>query len=86
MRLRPGHAGPGRRRVVRADSIIMLLPEDVGQIVVTGSHAALFRGGAVIVSQIGRTAAHDSQINLARGPKVETWNVLLNPLKSLCAQ
>ncbi len=35
---------PGRPRVVCADSVVMLLPEDAGQIVVTGSHAALFRG------------------------------------------
>ena len=35
---------PNRPRIVCADSVVMLLPEDAGQIVVTGSHAALFRG------------------------------------------
>ena len=30
--------------IVCADSIVMLVPEDAGQVVVTGSHAALFRG------------------------------------------
>ena len=38
--------GQGEGRVVCADSVVMLLPEDAGQVVVTGSHAALFRGQA----------------------------------------
>lgn len=36
--------GEGHHRVVCADSIVMLVPEDAAQVVVTGSHAALFRG------------------------------------------
>jgi hypothetical protein len=32
--------------VIAADSIVMLQPGDAGQIVITGSHAALFRGRA----------------------------------------
>jgi hypothetical protein len=35
------NGGPG---VICADSIVMLQPGDAGQIVITGSHAALFRG------------------------------------------
>jgi hypothetical protein len=58
--LREGRAGiptAGNRRILLLDSAAMVLPEDAGQIVVTGSHGGLVGGNAAMALRTNAFAA-----------------------------
>lgn len=58
--------GPGPRRIVLIDSAAMVLPEDAGHIVVTGSHGGLVGGNPAMALRTDGFAAvfHDAGIGI----------------------
>lgn len=57
---------PGQRRIVLIDSASLVLPEDAGQIVVTGSHGGLLGGNDFLALQVDAFAGvfHDAGIGI----------------------
>lgn len=57
---------PGTRRIVLIDSASLVLPEDQGQIVVTGSHGGLLGGNDFLALQVDAFAGvfHDAGIGI----------------------
>lgn len=64
--LHPMPGTPGARRIVLIDSASLVLPEDNGQIVVTGSHGGLLGGNDFLALQVDAYAGvfHDAGIGI----------------------
>jgi hypothetical protein len=60
------YPAPGNRRIVLIDSASLVLPEDKGQIVVTGSHGGLLGGNDFLALQVDAFAGvfHDAGIGI----------------------
>ena len=75
-------ANPGEPKVVCIDAAPMLAPEDEGAIVITGSHAALFRGRPDSIVNVGVRAIFFSdagvgkdQAGIRRLPTLDARNI-----------